>query len=117
MGPPQPIGVNPEQLRNQVEIYKVDVGLREREIFTLQELGKHERAFWAQLATANGLRAESGSREMFRLAHEAHESAVVERKRLDLSLVKASLAISEAALAEADRLVQSAPDQGKVVLS
>jgi hypothetical protein len=108
MMPPMPpfpkMGVNPEQLRNQVEIYKVDIALREREIFTLQELGKQQRAFNREIASANGIK--SISVETLNLALKAHESALVEMKRLELIKVKSALAIAEAMLAEVDKLVQ-----------
>src|ERR1700722_9041978 len=102
MLPPQMKGIaaNPQYLRNQIEIHKAEVKLHEREIFTLGELGKAERAMWR--ATAPTMQAEQ-----FSLAHKAHESAVLEIKRMELSKLKAQLAISEAMLAEAEKVMQA----------
>jgi hypothetical protein len=111
------IPVNPEQLANQVEIFKVGVKLQEREIFTFQEFGKQYRAFHRALGSSNGI--DAGAMQQFSLAHKAHEAAQVELKRLELSKKQAELAIAEAMLAEAKRVMsgEGSESDRKVIIS
>ncbi len=98
------ISVNPTQLRNEIELFKIEIGFKEREIFTLVEFGKQERTMWRGLASGNGVNVNGA--EQYNLAHKAHESAVVEIKRLELNKLKAYLNIKLAMLEEVEKIEQ-----------
>lgn len=112
--PQQRIGINPEQLRNQVQLLNAEVQLHEREVYTLREFGKAEREAWTVLLKHNNeFSDEAFARKRFDLAHKAHETAVVDIKNLEIAKLKSQAAIAQAMLDEAER----SQSPGKVALT
>ena len=96
-------------------LFKIEIGFKEREIFTLVEFGKQERAYHREIGIRNGIDREELN--MFNGAHKAHESAVVEIKRLELNKLKAYLNIKLAMLEEVEKIEQGQCWQARLVIS
>ena len=99
----QRIGVNPEELRNQVAILEAEAKNAETELFTFKRVCETERNMWRWLV--DSLFSPDRSRQNlndFVTAHKAHQAAQVAIKDIELAKKKAAVAIARAMLEQAE---------------
>ena len=99
----QRIGVNPEELRNQIIILEAEAKNAEAELFMFKQLGEKERLFWRWLVDqlVDPSRSRTNLND-FVTAHKSYQAAQVAIKDIELAKKKAAVAIARAMLEQAE---------------
>lgn len=110
--------VNPEHLRNEIQLLRAKVELAEREQFWLQKRSASQRALYrwmAQLSSPAG--ASTKPLDDFCAASKEYDKAQADKRGIEISEMKSRLAICEAILKEAENGPPVAPGQSGLIVS
>jgi len=113
MNPGRGIPVNPEQVRNELQMHTAEVTLHEQELAAFQLRAKCERFFWRWLVD-NLVPKEAGRNtfEQFIAADKKHEESEVELRKVEIAKLQSKKAISQAILDEVERIQRGEPEAG-----